>query len=117
LETVKLAVSVTIFSAALWQILAYSVEKLFDRALTTACWGQQTITRIAIVQPRPFCEVDFPGKQCTRSGKGVFQQNRPKAAHSILPKISDMLPNIGFIPAGVVELIQKQQKGFAYVRP
>ncbi len=30
---------------------------------------------------------------------------------------ADMLPNIGYVPAGVVELIQKQQQGYAYVRP
>ncbi len=30
---------------------------------------------------------------------------------------SDMLPNIGYVPAGVVELIQKQQQGYAYIRP
>ena len=30
---------------------------------------------------------------------------------------ADMLPNIGYVPAGVVELMQKQQQGYAYVRP
>ena len=30
---------------------------------------------------------------------------------------ADMLPNIGYVPAGVVELMQKQQQGFAYIRP
>ncbi|MDQ6618786.1 MAG: DsrE family protein [Pseudomonadota bacterium] len=29
----------------------------------------------------------------------------------------DMLPHIGFVPAGVVELMQKQQQGYAYIRP
>jgi len=29
----------------------------------------------------------------------------------------DMLPNIGYVPAGVVELMQKQQQGYAYIRP
>jgi intracellular sulfur oxidation DsrE/DsrF family protein len=29
----------------------------------------------------------------------------------------DMLPNIGFVPAGVVELMKKQQEGYAYLRP
>lgn len=29
----------------------------------------------------------------------------------------DMLPDIGYVPAGVVELMQKQQQGYAYVRP
>ncbi|MEO8923939.1 MAG: DsrE family protein [Caldimonas sp.] len=30
---------------------------------------------------------------------------------------ADMLPNIGFVPAGVVELVKKQQQGYAYIRP
>ncbi|MCG2591687.1 DsrE family protein [Ramlibacter sp. XY19] len=30
---------------------------------------------------------------------------------------SDMLPNIGYVQAGVVELMKKQQQGWAYIRP
>jgi intracellular sulfur oxidation DsrE/DsrF family protein len=29
----------------------------------------------------------------------------------------DMLPEIGYVPAGVVELMKKQQQGYAYIRP
>lgn len=29
----------------------------------------------------------------------------------------DMLPKIGYVNAGVVELMQKQQQGWAYIRP
>jgi hypothetical protein len=29
----------------------------------------------------------------------------------------NMLPRIGYVPAGVVELIVKQQEGWAYIRP
>jgi len=29
----------------------------------------------------------------------------------------DMLPNIGYVKAGVVELMEKQQQGYAYIRP
>jgi hypothetical protein len=29
----------------------------------------------------------------------------------------DMLNKIGYVPAGVVELLQKQQQGWAYIRP
>lgn len=29
---------------------------------------------------------------------------------------ADMLPDIGYVPAGVVELMQKQQQGYAYLR-
>lgn len=30
---------------------------------------------------------------------------------------ADMLPNIGYVPSGVVELMRKQQQGYAYIRP
>ncbi len=30
---------------------------------------------------------------------------------------SDMLPDIGYVAAGVVELMVKQQQGYAYIRP
>lgn len=29
----------------------------------------------------------------------------------------DMLPTVGFVPAGVVELMKRQQEGYAYIRP
>ncbi|MEO6976365.1 MAG: DsrE family protein [Gallionella sp.] len=30
---------------------------------------------------------------------------------------ADMLPNTSYVPSGVVELIKKQQQGYAYIRP
>ena len=30
---------------------------------------------------------------------------------------TDMLPDIGYAPSGVVELMRKQQQGYAYIRP
>jgi len=30
---------------------------------------------------------------------------------------ADMLPNLGYVKAGVVELMVKQQQGWAYIRP
>jgi uncharacterized protein len=30
---------------------------------------------------------------------------------------ADMLPDIGYVPAGVVELMKKQREGYAYIRP
>ena len=29
----------------------------------------------------------------------------------------DMLPKVGYVPAGVVEIMQRQQQGWAYIRP
>jgi intracellular sulfur oxidation DsrE/DsrF family protein len=30
---------------------------------------------------------------------------------------ADMLKSISYVPAGVIELIRKQQQGYAYIRP
>jgi intracellular sulfur oxidation DsrE/DsrF family protein len=30
---------------------------------------------------------------------------------------ADMLPSIGYVPAGVVEIMRKQQQGYSYLRP
>lgn len=30
---------------------------------------------------------------------------------------ADMLPDIGYVPSGVVEVVRKQQQGYSYVRP
>ncbi len=30
---------------------------------------------------------------------------------------ADMLPSVSYVPAGVVEIMQKQQQGWAYIRP
>lgn len=30
---------------------------------------------------------------------------------------ADMLPDIGYVPSGVVELMLKEQQGYAYIRP
>jgi intracellular sulfur oxidation DsrE/DsrF family protein len=37
--------------------------------------------------------------------------------HSMKLVYADMLPDIGYVPAGVVELVRKQQQGWAYIRP
>ncbi|MDT8388457.1 MAG: DsrE family protein [Thiogranum sp.] len=30
---------------------------------------------------------------------------------------ADMLPDIGYVPAGVIEIMEKQKQGYAYIRP
>jgi uncharacterized protein len=50
-----------------------------------------------------------------RSGvKVVACENTMKSQHLAR---ADMLPDIGYVPAGVVELMQKQRDGYAYIRP
>lgn len=46
--------------------------------------------------------------------KVVACENTMRAQHLVY---ADMLPDIGYVPAGVVELMQKQQQGYAYIRP
>jgi hypothetical protein len=46
--------------------------------------------------------------------KVVACENTMKGQHLVY---ADMLPDIGYVPAGVVELMKKQQQGYAYIRP
>ena len=46
--------------------------------------------------------------------KVVACENTMRGAKLTKP---DMLDKIGYVPAGVVELMQKQQQGWAYLRP
>ena len=46
--------------------------------------------------------------------KVVACENTMKAQKLVY---ADMLPGIGYVPAGVVELIKKQREGYAYIRP
>jgi uncharacterized protein len=46
--------------------------------------------------------------------KVVACENTMKGLHLVA---ADMLPDIGYVPAGVVELMKKQREGYAYIRP
>ena len=46
--------------------------------------------------------------------KVVACENTMKAQKLVY---ADMLPAIGYVPAGVVELMKKQQQGYAYIAP
>jgi hypothetical protein len=46
--------------------------------------------------------------------KVVACENTMKGQHLVY---ADMLPDIGYVPAGVVELMKKQGEGYAYIRP
>lgn len=37
--------------------------------------------------------------------------------HNMKLSKADMLPSIGYVPAGVVELMERQREGYAYIRP
>ncbi len=50
----------------------------------------------------------------TAGVKVVACENTMKAQRLVR---KDMLEGIGYVPAGVVELVQKQQQGWAYLRP
>jgi hypothetical protein len=50
-----------------------------------------------------------------KSGVKIVACEATMKAQKLVPV--DMLPAIGYVPAGVVELMKKQQQGFAYIRP
>lgn len=37
--------------------------------------------------------------------------------HNLKLTRADMLPTIGYVPAGVLELMKRQQEGWSYIRP
>jgi intracellular sulfur oxidation DsrE/DsrF family protein len=49
-----------------------------------------------------------------RGVKVVACENTMKAQKLVY---ADMLPDIGFVPSGVVELMKRQREGYAYIRP
>ena len=46
--------------------------------------------------------------------KIVACENTMKGMHLTT---ADMLPTIGYVPGGVIELMKKQKEGYAYIRP
>ena len=49
--------------------------------------------------------------------KGIKVVACETTMHELKITPQDMLPSIGYVPGGVIELMQKQQQGWAYVRP
>jgi uncharacterized protein len=50
-------------------------------------------------------------------GKGVKVLACENTMRSEKLTRQDMLPKVGFVPAGVIEIVQRQQQGWAYIRP
>ena len=50
-------------------------------------------------------------------GQGVAVSACENTMHGQKLAKADMLDGIGYVPAGVVEIMQKQQQGWAYLRP
>lgn len=53
--------------------------------------------------------------QALRDGVSLVACQNTLKAMDLTEK--DMLPGIGYVPAGIVELMRKQQHGYAYIRP
>ncbi|MGZ5133086.1 MAG: DsrE family protein [Caldimonas sp.] len=52
--------------------------------------------------------------EALRNGVKVNACQNTMAGMKFVP--ADMLPDIGYVPAGVVEVMRKQQQGWAYIR-
>jgi intracellular sulfur oxidation DsrE/DsrF family protein len=50
-------------------------------------------------------------------GQGVAIMACENTMANTKTRREDMLPNIGYVKAGVVELMVKQQQGYSYIRP
>jgi intracellular sulfur oxidation DsrE/DsrF family protein len=75
--------------------------------------GEDTVD-IEIVVYGPGIAMLKAGSPLKSGVKVVACENTMKAQQLTY---KDMLPDIGYVPAGVVELMQKQQQGYAYIRP
>ncbi|MEO5698934.1 MAG: DsrE family protein [Casimicrobiaceae bacterium] len=49
--------------------------------------------------------------------KGITVVACENTMHAQKLTYADMLPKVGYVPAGVTEIMKKQQQGWAYVRP
>lgn len=50
-------------------------------------------------------------------GSGIAVVACENTMHAMKLAPGDMLPKIGYVPAGVVELMKREREGFAYIRP
>ena len=57
------------------------------------------------------------GRVADATGQGVKIMACENTMTNTRTTRADMLPNIGYVKAGVVELMEKQQQGWAYIRP
>jgi len=51
------------------------------------------------------------------TAKGIKIVACETTMHQLKLTQQDMLPNAGYVPGGVIELMQRQQQGWAYIRP
>ena len=104
------------------RLLADAMKKVGNDGLITVEDGTTLTTELEIVAYGPgisMLKIDSPVAvriaEAVKSGvKVVACQNTMKAQKLIA---ADMLPTVDYVPAGVVELMKKQQEGYAYIRP
>ena len=69
---------------------------------------QVRLVALPYIAPVPDLEAVGDGVKVIACEKTMTNQKLSK---------EDMLPKIGYVKAGVVEIMQKQQQGYAYLRP
>lgn len=91
------------------------------RNLQQALGGSKAVA-VEIVAYGPgigMLEADSPVGQrvadALKAGVDVDACQNTMRNHKLVP--ADMLSAIGYVPSGVVEIMKKQQEGYAYIRP
>jgi intracellular sulfur oxidation DsrE/DsrF family protein len=90
------------------------------RNVQQALGAEQTAVEIVVYGPGiGMLKMDTPvGERIAEAmGKGVAVVACENTMKGQKLTRADMLPSIGYVPAGVVELMSRQKEGFAYVRP
>ena len=65
--------------------------------------------------------IKLDSEAANRVGEAIASGVRVVACENTMTnmklKKADMLPSLGYVPAGVVELMRRQKEGYAYIRP
>jgi intracellular sulfur oxidation DsrE/DsrF family protein len=111
----KMVMQVSDGDAARWNLAINNLQNVqadmgaanIDLELVAYGPGIKMLTMDSAVGPR-IAEIVKSGVKVVACENTMHKQKLSK---------SDMLPTVGYVKAGVVELIEKQREGYAYIRP
>jgi intracellular sulfur oxidation DsrE/DsrF family protein len=114
-KAARVVFQITDADPARWSLVLNNVKNLLEAL------GADKVT-VEIVAYGPgigMLELDTPVSsriaEAVKAGVAVNACENTMRAQKLVP--ADMHPNVTYVPAGVVEIVKRQQQGWAYVRP
>ena len=111
----RVVIQVSDADPARWNLALNNVKNLQD-ALGAANVSSESV---AYGPGSAMLKVDAPTNsriaEAIKSGVAVQACENTMRGQKLVP--ADMHPSVTYVPAGVVEIIQRQQQGWAYLRP